>query len=71
MANVSIVRCMTCERCNLIQYGNNPVLAECHKKPQPGNERFPYVREVARVDRICPMHKHTDKVKDIEKQQVA
>lgn len=61
------VCCMDCLFSYLLQYGNNPVLADCHQKPQPGNDRFPYQREVARAKRICKLHSHTDQVKVIEK----
>ena len=61
------VTCMDCLHSALMQYGCNPILADCHEKPQPGNERFPYQREVARAIRICPLHKHTDKEKVIER----
>ena len=61
------VCCMDCKHSCLMQYGNNPVLADCLQKPQPGNDRFPYQREVARAMRICAMHRHTDETKTIEK----
>ena len=62
-----LVCCMDCLHSHLIQYGNDPVIADCHQKPQPYNERFPYQREVARHLRQCSQHSHTDKVKDIER----
>ena len=61
-----LVCCMDCLYSRLMRYGSNPVLAECLKKPQPGNERFPYQREVARPLRQCGMHSHTDDPKEIE-----
>ena len=64
--NTRPVCCMDCLHSKLMRYDNNPVLAECHRKPQPGNERFPYQREVARPLRQCAMHKHTDEPKEIE-----
>lgn len=67
MATVNIITCMDCKHSHLIQYGCNPILAECHQKPQPGNDRFPYQREVARAKRTCSMHKHTNEVKEIER----
>ena len=65
------VCCMDCLYSRLIQYGNNPILADCHKQPQAGNDRFPYQREVARTMRICRMYKYTDEVKEIEKRTAA
>lgn len=65
--NTKVVCCMDCLWANLIQYGNNPVLAECHKKPNPDNDKFPYQREVASARWICPTHKHDDRQKSIEK----
>lgn len=51
------VNCMNCLHAMLMQYGrHDPVLADCTKQPQPGNDRFPYVREVAGVPRRCAMH---------------
>ena len=62
---------MDCKHSHLLQFGNNPVLADCHEQPQPGNERFPYRREVARFLRRCPMYKRTNEVKDIEHRTAA
>lgn len=61
-----LVCCMDCQHSRLMRYGSNPVLAECRKKPQPGNDRFPYQREVARPLRQCGLYKHTDEPKEIE-----
>lgn len=56
------VCCMDCFWANLIQYcEHDPVLAECRQKPQLYNERFPYEVEVARVKRICKLHKLQDR----------
>lgn len=54
--NTEVVCCMDCFWANLIQYGSNPVLAECRKKPNMYNERFPYQVEVAFTRWICPMY---------------
>lgn len=61
-----LVSCMDCLHSTLMRYGSNPVLAECMKKPQPGNERFPYQREVARPLRQCSQHRHTDETKEVK-----
>ena len=45
--------CLTCAIAKLLQYGNDPVLAQCTAQPQPGNERFPYRVEVASFVRQC------------------
>lgn len=47
------VCCLNCLHAHLHRYGNNPILAACHKQPQPGNERFPYKVEVAWPLRWC------------------
>ena len=52
--------CKDCKWGDLLQYGNNPLLAECRMKPQPGIERFPYQREVARAKRTCAMFEYED-----------
>lgn len=67
--NTDVVCCKDCLHAHLIQYGNNPVLAECHKKPNPGDDKFPYQREVASTRWICPICKHDDQVKEIEKRE--
>lgn len=57
--NIKLVRCRCCLHASLIQYGvNDPVLAECHKKPDMYNARFPFTVEVANVLRQCPMHEY-------------
>lgn len=60
--------CTDCHWANLVQYEGpkEPLLAECTKKPQPYSPRFPYQVEVARAKKLCPLHKHTDKVKVIQ-----
>lgn len=62
----ALVCCMDCAYSRLIQYSNNPIVADCICKPQPGNDKFPYVREVARPLRQCDDHRHTDEVKNVE-----
>lgn len=64
--NTEVVCCMDCFWANLIQYGSNPVLAECRKKPNTDNARFPYQREVASSRWICPLYKHDGSEKEIE-----
>lgn len=54
------VRCIDCINAKLIQYDKNPILAECSKKPQPGNVRFPYEISIASSVRMCQMHRHQD-----------
>lgn len=46
------VCCMNCKHRRLIRYGNNPILAECYKKPQAGNIKFPYERMIAK-SQVC------------------
>ena len=65
--NTKVVCCMDCFWANLIQYDNNPVLAECTKKPNTGNARFPYQVEVASARWICPHYTHQDEEKFIQK----
>ena len=67
--NTEVVCCMDCAWAHLIQYGSNPVLAECHKKPIPDNEKFPYERMVASSRWICPAWKHDASEKTIEKRE--
>jgi len=64
--NKEVVCCMDCFWANLHRYGNNPVLAQCTKKPNPGNARFPYKVEVASARWICPHYKHQDGEKFIQ-----
>jgi len=63
--NRSICDCTDCRWANLVQYEGpkEPLLAECTKKPQPYNLRFPYQVEVARAKKLCLYHEHTDIVK--------
>lgn len=62
-----LVCCKDCFWANLIQYDNNPVLAECRQKPNYYNEKFPYERDVASSLKYCDMHKHDDAEKFIQK----
>lgn len=62
-----LVCCRDCVHAQLLQYDNNPVLAQCLKKPDLFNERFPYDIDVASSMKACRMHLHTDEVKPIEK----
>ena len=61
-----LVSCLTCAYGPLHRYDNNPVLAECHKQPLVGNERFQYQIEVACCLRKCIMYKRSTEVKPIE-----
>ena len=69
--NTEVVCCMDCVWARLIQYGNNPVLADCTKKPNADNEKFPYQREVASARWICPTWKKDSQVKSIEHREAA
>lgn len=62
------VDCTDCLHANLVQYDapRDPLLAECHAKPQPYSLRFPYQVEIARCKRACPFHEHTNAEKVIE-----
>lgn len=64
--NTEVVCCMDCLWARLVQYGSNPVLANCLKKPNPYNDKFPYERQVASARWICPTYKHDSKAKEIE-----
>ena len=64
--NTQVVCCMDCLWANLHRYGSNPILARCTKKPNDGNEKFPYQVEVAGARRICPNYKHQDGEKFIQ-----
>ena len=61
------VACTECAHARLIQYDNDPLLAECLRKPQLFSVRFPYQVEVARAKKFCEMYEHTDDVKAIQK----
>lgn len=67
MANKMIVSCRDCKWANLIQYDENPVLAECRKKPNITSTKFPYDIDVASTPRFCDMHKKDETEKMIEK----
>ena len=64
--NKDVVCCMDCFWANLFRYDNNPILSQCTKKPNPGNERFPYQVEVASTRWVCPLYKHQDGDKFIQ-----
>lgn len=64
--NTEVVCCMDCFWAILFRYGNNPVLAQCTKKPNDGNVKFPYQVEVASARWICPLYKHQDGDKFIQ-----
>lgn len=55
-----------CKWAHLIQYDQNPILAECQKNPQSGNTRFPFKVEVAMVPRYCSLHMKDTAEKEIE-----
>ena len=55
-----LVCCKDCFWSNLIQYENNPILAECRQKPNYYSEKFPYDRDVASALKYCAMHKYQD-----------
>ena len=63
-----LVDCTDCRHAHLVQYEapREPLLAECHAKPQPYSMRFPYQVEIARCKKACPLHEHTDAVQVIE-----
>lgn len=69
MAQSVLVTCMTCKHAALHRYGNDPILAACHCKPQPGNERFPFEVEVASLQRHCKLHLPTTKEKTVEQRE--
>ena len=55
-----LVRCRDCFWANLMQYGTDPIIAECRQKPNYYNEKFPYERDVANAMRLCPKYQHQD-----------
>lgn len=59
--NTEVACCMDCFWANLMQYGTNPVLAQCRRKPNTGDARFPYDVMVAMTKWICPMFKYQDR----------
>ena len=64
--NTKLCNCMTCIWAQLHQYGTNPVLAACEKKPQPGNAKFPYEVMVAEPMWICPTYTQAEGEKWIQ-----
>lgn len=64
--NTQVVCCMDCLWAYLFRYGTNPVLAQCTKKPNTGDARFPYQVEVASARWICPTYTHQDGEKFIQ-----
>ena len=65
-ATPKMVCCLNCLHADLHRYGNNPILAACHCKPQESNERFPYQVEVASFLRKCSTWKLDPKEKTVE-----
>lgn len=55
-----LVCCRDCFWANLMQYGDNPVLADCTQKPNYYNEKFPYERDVASSLKYCGMYSYQD-----------
>ena len=68
-AKYKLVCCLNCQHAELHRYGNNPILAACHTKPQPNNERFPYQIEVACHLRKCSDWKLEPQKKEVEQRQ--
>lgn len=64
--NTEVVCCLDCFWANLFRYGTNPILAQCTKKPNDGNPRFPYQVEVASARWICPLYVRQDGDKFIQ-----
>ena len=62
------VDCTDCLHAHLVQYDapRDPLLAECHAKPQPYSPRFPWQVEVARCRKSCPLYVHTGLQKAVE-----
>lgn len=68
------VRCLHCLHASLYRYDSNPILADCHQKPQADNERFPFEVEVASVLRQCAEYDFDPNEKTVEqrtKQHIA
>lgn len=65
-ATPNVVCCLNCLNALLHRYGNNPILAACLCQPQPNNERFPYVVEVASLLRKCKSWKLDPNEKEVE-----
>jgi hypothetical protein len=59
-ANTKLCSCMTCAHSMLHRYGDNPILAACGQKPQPGNVKFPYEVMVASAVWACPNYKQAE-----------
>lgn len=57
--------CINCKHSRLLQYGNNPVIAECTAKPQPGEVLFPFERFVASTPACLGWSKYKGRVKYI------
>lgn len=62
-----MVCCRNCKHAALIQYGDNPVLAQCLMKPDRYNDRFPYDVDVASSLKYCAMYQVADIEKTVEK----
>ena len=64
----SLVTCDHCLHALLIQYDapRAPLLAECRRKPQPYDDRFPYQMEVARAPKRCSLYTHDARQKPVE-----
>lgn len=62
--------CRQCAHAHLIQYGNNPVIAECPKKRNEGNQRFPYAVDVASSLKYCEIFKQRTAPEEIEHRSV-
>lgn len=62
--------CRQCAHAHLVQYGNNPVIAECTKKPNEGNSRFPYAVDVASSLKYCEMFHQRTTPEEIEHRPV-
>lgn len=62
----NLVSCINCLHAQLHRYDSNPILASCHCKPQPNNERFPYVVEVAAPLRKCKNWALDPRKKEVE-----
>ena len=64
--NTQVVCCMDCFWANLFRYGSNPILAQCRKKPNPYDKRFPYQVEVASAKWVCPLYMHQEEQKFVQ-----
>ena len=61
-----LVRCIDCAFANLLRYDANPVLAECTKKPNNINDRYPYDVDVASTPRYCDIYQKSADAKSIQ-----